>query len=93
MRETFMRKLSRRRGSLDGLLDGSFGGVLDFRLHEATASGVEVEELGVAAPVDGGFELTLRLFLGELLIEQVEEEVLGHCVVALGIERAGDLTQ
>ena len=61
---------------------------LDFRQNEATASGVEVEELGVAAPVDGGFELALCLFFAELLVEQVEEEVLGDGVVALGIEGA-----
>ena len=67
--------------------------VLDLRHDEAAAAGVEVEELGIAAPVDGRLELAQRLFLAELLVEHVEEELLGHGVVALGLERARDLAQ
>ena len=55
--------------------------------------GIEVEELGVAAPVDGGLQLALRLVFAELLVEHVEEELLGNGVVALGFERADDLAQ
>ena len=69
------------------------GTASDFGIDEAAAAGVEVEQLGVAAPVDGGFKLALRLLLAELLVEHVEEELFRNGVVALGLERAGDLAQ
>ena len=58
------------------------------RQDEAAAGGIEVEQFGVAAPVDGGFELALRFFLAELFVEHVEEELFGDGVVGLGFERA-----
>ena len=60
---------------------------------EAAAAGVEVEQLGVAAPGDGGLHLAQALLFAELLVEHVEEEVLGDGVVALGFEGAANLAQ
>ena len=62
-------------------------------LDEAAARGVEVEELGVAAPVDGGFELAQGLFFAELLVEHVVEELFGDAAVALGLDGADDLPE
>ena len=56
-------------------------------------AGVEVEQLGVAAPGNRGLNLPLGFFLAELLVEHVEKEVLGHGVVALGFECAANLAQ
>src|ERR1700722_19458536 len=60
---------------------------------EAAARGVEVEELGVAAPVDGGLNLPLAFVGAELLVEHVEEELFGDSVVGFGFEGAANLTQ
>ncbi len=62
-------------------------------LDKAAAGGVEVEEFGVAAPVDGGFELAQGLFFAELLVEHVVEELFGDSAVALGVDGADDLAQ
>ncbi len=61
--------------------------------HKAAARGVEVEQLRIAAPVDGGLHLALRFFFAELLVEHVEEELFGNGVVALGFKRAANLAQ
>ena len=55
--------------------------------------GVKVEQLRIAAPGHRGLHLPLALFFAELLVEHVEEELLGHGVVALGFERAANLPQ
>ena len=85
-----------REGMLELHSASSLGGNLFFLRvgqHEAAARGVEVEQLGVAAPGDGGFHLALALLFAELLVEHVEEEVLGHGVVALGFQGAANLAQ
>ena len=64
-----------------------------FGFHEAAAGGVKVEEFGVAAPADGGFELANGLFFGELLVEYVVEELLGDFAIALGLDGLDDLAQ
>ena len=77
-------------------LVGSGGGdgfFLGFGEGEAAAAGVEVEEFGVAAPVDGGFDLALGLVGGELFVEHVEEEFFGNGVVGFGFEGTTDLAE
>ena len=61
--------------------------------HKAAAARIEVEQLGIAAPVDGGLDLALRLLFAELLVEHVEEKLFGNGVVALGLEGAANLAQ
>src|SRR5215469_17949295 len=48
--------------------------------------GIIVKNLGVASPLDGGFELTAGFFLAEVLIEQIAEKVLAERAVGLGLE-------
>jgi len=60
---------------------------------KAAAAGVEVKELGIAAPGDGCLHLAEALLFAELLVEHVEEEVLGDGVVAFGFEGAANLAQ
>ena len=44
--------------------------------HESPPVRIKFEKLGVASPRDGRFQLTLALFLAELLVEQIEEKFL-----------------
>jgi len=61
--------------------------------HEAPPRRVKVEQLGIAAPGDSRLHLAQAFLFAELLIEHVEEELLGNRVVALGVERAANLAQ
>src|SRR3984893_10722470 len=60
---------------------------------QASAGRVVVEDLGVATPVDGRVELGLGLLLAEVLVEDVEEEIVGQGAVGLGAQRVADLAQ
>src|SRR5271170_5934342 len=73
-------------------LDG-FRGLCCFRHYEAASRGVEVEQLGITAPVDGRFQLPLRLLFAELLVEHIQKELLRNGVIALVAERTRDLSQ
>jgi hypothetical protein len=64
-----------------------------FGLDEAAAGGVEVEQLGIAAPTDRRLELAQSDLFGELLVEQVMEELFGDAVVALSFDGANDLAE
>src|SRR5215469_4900968 len=61
--------------------------------YEAPARCVEVEDFGVTSPRDCRLKLPHALFLAELLVEHVEEEVFRYGVVALGFERAANLPE
>src|ERR1700674_2804053 len=54
---------------------------------------IEVENLCIAAPVHGGFELPLYFILAEVLVEDVVEKFLGNGVVGFGVQNAVDLLQ
>ena len=54
---------------------------------------IEVENLGVAAPVHGGFELPLHFILAEVLVEDVVEKFLRNGVIRLGVQNAVDLLE
>ena len=63
------------------------------RHHEATARRIEIENLGIAAPVNRRLNLAPRLIFAELLVEHVEEEVFGNGVVAFGFQCPSNLPQ
>ena len=44
-------------------------------LGQPVASGVIFENVGIAAPVQGGFDLVLRLIAGEMLVQDVAEKL------------------
>src|SRR5580693_1691083 len=46
--------------------------------RQFAGGGVVIENLGVAAPLDGGFELPLRFFFAELLVDEVVEKLGGQ---------------
>ena len=57
---------------------------------ELARVGVVFVELAVAAPVDGEFELALRVLFAEAASEQVEEEAFAEVAVGGGGERVAD---
>src|SRR4029079_13703117 len=59
--------------------------------HEAAPCGIEVEDLAIAPPGHRGLNLALRFFIAKLLVEHVEKELLGYCMIALRIQRATNL--
>src|SRR5215475_10692857 len=59
--------------------------------EELPLLGVVVEQLGVAAPIDGGVELADGFLFAEVFVEDVVKELVGDGVGALGGEGAGDL--
>src|SRR5579864_3238621 len=73
---------------------GGFGGsgwVLGFVEQEAVGFGVVGEDFGVAAPVQGGVDLALRVFLGEVFIQNVAKEFQRHGAVRLSLKSLLDL--
>jgi hypothetical protein len=54
---------------------------------------IEVENLSVAAPVHGSFELAPYFVLAEVLIEDIVEKLLGDGVVRLGVQDSVDLLE
>ena len=54
---------------------------------------IVVEDLGVAAPVQRGFELALDFIGAEVLVENVAEEFFPDGVIALGMQRVLDQPQ
>src|SRR5690242_12949594 len=53
---------------------------------QLTRGGVVIENLRVAPPLDGGFQLAARFVLAEMLVEQVAEEFLRERAVRLRLE-------
>jgi hypothetical protein len=58
-----------------------------FRKEEPARVGVVIEQLRVAAPPDGRFELRLGFLLAEVFIEQVFEYSIRQGMVGAGFER------
>src|SRR6266478_141650 len=54
---------------------------------QLAGGGVVIENFGVAAPLDGGFELAAGFFLTKMLVEQVAEKFFGQSAVGFGLER------
>src|SRR4029077_2277624 len=57
------------------------------------AGGVVIEEFGVAAPLDGRFELATRFVLAEMFIEQILKKFRGERAIVLGFECLLHLTK
>jgi hypothetical protein len=70
---------------------GTGGSALGQR--QFAAGGVIVEEFGVAAPLDGGFELAARLVFAEMFIEQILEKFGGQSAIVFGFESLLHLTK
>src|ERR1700739_4970646 len=64
-----------------------------FGQNKAAAGRIEVEQLSVATPVDGGFKLALGFVLAELLVKHVQEEFFRNGVVTFVVEGACDLPE
>src|SRR6267143_1250427 len=69
------RKSEIRHGA-SGLGEGQLAG-----------GGVVIENFGVAAPLDGGFELAAGFFLTKMLVKQVTEKFFGQSAVGFSFER------
>src|SRR5271154_1046310 len=72
-----------------GVVDGGAAGVRDkgkSNLGEGQlARGrIIVKELGVAAPLDGGFQLTAGFVFAEMLVQQVAEKFVGKRAIGFG---------
>ncbi len=61
--------------------------------RQFAAGGVVIEEFGIAAPLDGGFELATRLVFAEMLVEQILEEFGGKSAIGFGFESLFHLTE
>jgi hypothetical protein len=70
---------------------GTGGSALGQR--QLAAGGVVVEQFGVTAPLDGGFQLAARLVLAEMFIEQILKEFGGKSAVIFGFESLLHLTK
>src|SRR6202158_1118322 len=57
------------------------------QLPREPAGRVVIENFGVAAPLDGGFELAAGFFLAEMFVEEVAEKFLGECAIGFSFER------
>src|SRR6266566_2696511 len=72
-----------------GLTAGSAGaGTVGSRLGEGQFAGLRIiiKNLGIASPLDGGFELPAGFLLAEVLVEQIAEKVLAERAVGFGLE-------
>src|SRR5580658_4676579 len=49
--------------------------------RQLARGGVVIENLGVAAPLDGCFQLAARFVFAEMFVEQVAEKVVGERAV------------
>src|SRR6516225_2090920 len=73
---------------------GLFGGLgRGYRRMQPQPIGFRIvsENLAVAAPVEGGFDLPLHLILGKMAFQNVAEEFERHGVVGLVLKAASDL--
>jgi hypothetical protein len=61
--------------------------------HEPAPRIVPVEQLRIAAPVDGRFQLPRAFVFAELLVQHVQEKLLRNGMIALVRQRPGDLPQ
>src|SRR5208283_781282 len=61
--------------------------------RQFAAGGVVVEEFGIAAPLDGGFELAARFVFAEMFIEQILKEFRGQSAIVFGFESLLHLTK
>src|SRR5271154_275069 len=73
-----------------GVVDGGAAAVKDkgeSNLSEGqlAGGGIIVKELGVAAPLDSGFELTAGFVFAEMLVQQVAEEFVGKRAIGFGL--------
>src|ERR1035438_468589 len=61
--------------------------------NQAVRFAIEVENLSVAAPVHGSFELPLHFILAEVLVEDIVEKFFRNGMIGLGVQNAVDLLQ
>src|SRR5260370_16221941 len=73
---------------------GRFGtGTSGLGEGQLAGGGVVVEDFGVAAPLDGGFELAAGFTFAEMFVEQVAEKLVVERAVGFGFERLLHLAQ
>src|ERR1035441_4629297 len=58
--------------------------------RQTVASGVVLENVGVAAPVQGGIDLPLRFVAREMFVQNVAEKLQRHGVIGLAVQGNGD---
>src|ERR1700722_16171125 len=61
-------------------------GRLSLGQRQFAGGGIVIENFGVAAPLNGGFELTLRFVLAEVLVDEVMEKFGGHGAIRFCLE-------
>src|SRR5271155_3315600 len=52
--------------------------------RQLAGGGIIIKEFGVAAPLDGGLQLTARFVFAEMLVEQVAEKLVGKRAIGFG---------
>src|ERR1700722_13976206 len=67
-------------------------GRLGLGRRQFAGGGVVVEHLAGTAPLNGGFELTLRFVLAEVLVDEVMEKFGGHRAISFCLEGLFHLT-
>src|SRR5215471_2636249 len=71
------------------MADGAGAGTVASGLCQLQLAGlgIVIKNLGIASPLDGGFELPAGLLLAEMLVQQVAEKLFTKRAVRLGSER------
>src|SRR5580693_7766013 len=70
---------------------GTGGSALGQR--QFAAGGIVIEEFGVAAPLNGGFELATGFLFAEMFIEQILKEFRGKSAIVFCFESLFHLTK
>ena len=62
-------------------------------LGQAVTGGVIFKNVGVAAPVQGSFDLVLGFIAGEMLVQDVAEKFQRHGVIRFAVKDIGHLLE
>src|SRR5580704_17674286 len=60
---------------------------------QLAGGGIVIENLGIASPLDGGFELAAGLVFAEMLVKQVAEKFIVVSAIGFGFERLFHLAE
>src|ERR1700739_3107005 len=63
------------------------------RQRELSAGGIEIENLSVTSPLDGGFKLTFRFLFTEMFVQQILKKLGGKRAIGFGLQRLLHLPQ
>jgi hypothetical protein len=61
-------------------------GNLNLGERQFASGGVVIEQFGVAAPLDGGFQLPAGLFFAEMFVQKIAEKFIGKGAIGFGFQ-------